>query len=132
MRGRLYFGWLALVSLAACGRNGPEADTPEPAQVACTMIGCASGVRVMVEGNVPERYTVHVNEGGRTLRSLVCTAGAACDVFIENETPAEVVVRIVWGDHDREWAVAPTYRDVQPNGPACPPTCRQGTIAITI
>jgi hypothetical protein len=96
------------------------------------MIGCSNGVRVLVEGSVPERYTVQVSEGGRTLRTLECTAGSACDAFLENETPAEVVVRMTWGDHDREWTVTPTYRDVQPNGPACPPTCRQGTIAITI
>jgi hypothetical protein len=126
------FGWGAVALLVACGGNAEEADSPQPVQVACTMIGCSSGVRVLIEGSAPERYTVHVNASGRTLRTMECTAGNACDIFIENETPTEVVVRIVWGDRDREWTVNPTYRDVQPNGPACPPTCRQGTIAITI
>lgn len=132
MRRRVSFGWVAIVLITACGGNEQEAESPAPAQVACTLIGCSSGMRVLIEGSVPERYTVHVNAGSGTLRTLECTSGTACDVFIENETPTEVVVRITWGDHDREWTVQPTYRDQQPNGPGCPPTCRQGTVAITI
>lgn len=132
MRGGVNLGLTAIVLIAACGGNGQDAEAPAPGQVACTMIGCSSGVRVVIEGNVPERYTVHVSEGAQTLRTIVCTADAACDAFIEDELPTEVVVRITWADHDRDWTVNPTYRDVQPNGPACPPTCRQGTIAITI
>lgn len=125
--------WVAVLALAACSGNTEEEIDVQPSPVACTMIGCSNGVRVVVDGNVPERYSVQVRDGSRVLRSLECRAGTPCDFFVENEMPTDVTVRIVWGDdHDREWTVTPTYRDAQPNGPACPPTCRQGTVTITM
>jgi hypothetical protein len=122
----------AIVCASACGKDEFASQAQPAPAAACTRISCAPGLRVKVEGIPPESYTVHVKAGGRLLRTFQCTPQVECTTFIENETPTEVWLNVLWGDHDREWKITPTYRDAEPNNTACAPTCRQGTVAVVL
>ena len=132
MRARSFAFLVLILSGAACGKRDELSQAQPAPAAACTRITCAPGLRVKVEGIPPERYTVHVKAEGRLLRTFQCTPQVACTTFIENETPTEVWVNVLWGDHDREWKITPTYRDAEPNNTACAPTCKQGTVAVVL
>lgn len=118
-------GALLAVLAASC------ANSPDP-QVACTLIGCNDGLRVTVGGAVPAQFTVRVLAGDSTLRTVECRTGTPCDVFIENTTPEQVTVEIASTTGVVTRTATPEYTIARPNGPNCPPECRQGEVAITL
>ncbi len=115
-----------VVAALACTRSS------EP-QVMCTMIGCENGLSVVVEDPPAGDYQLVLNAPGEQDRVRDCTANEPCDrgAFFGNFEPETVTVRVVAGtDTLRSVTVSPEWRDNQPNGPDCPPTCRQAVVTI--
>lgn len=112
------------VVLGACSQP------PPPSQV-CTLIGCESGLSVVVEPTPQGSYTV-IAEAGDTTRTVECTAQRQCaeGAFFSDFTPTNATIRVIAGSDTTEQAVTPVYDTAQPNGPECPPTCRQGSVTV--
>lgn len=120
---------VAIVTLswvAACA--APE--TP-PVQ-ACTMIGCSDGLAVEVNSNVQQAITVNVRTGNTVIHTFRCEAGQPCRAFVEQQTPAEVTIVIDAPSGRVARSYQPEYRINKPNGPDCPPDCRQATVNVNL
>jgi hypothetical protein len=118
---------LMLVAVTACASSEPD-EGPR----VCTMIGCSNGLSIVVNSTVQQDLTVTVLSGEQTLHSFTCRAGQPCQTFLENQTPMNVTVRVTSsaGTVSREYA--PEYRMNRPNGPDCPPECRQATVTMAV
>ena len=120
--------WVLALSVAAamaCSGN------TEPVRV-CTLIGCNDGLNVVVNASLQQDYTVTVTSGGQTLHTFSCRAGQPCQAFVENKTPATVTVGVATAMGPVSKEFTPEYRVNKPNGPDCPPDCRQATVTVTV
>lgn len=108
---------------------GSCSQPPPPAQV-CTLIGCESGLSVVVDPAPQGDYTV-IAEEGATTRTVECVQNGCPDgAFFADFTPETVRIRVIAGNDTTEQTVTPEYETMQPNGPECPPTCRRATVTI--
>ena len=109
---------------SACGVAGPSA---------CTVIGC-TGLVVEVTGapgSTPVTVVVTAPDG--STRSTTCTsASGACPVSFPDFTPATVTIRVSTGNQTTEVTKQPTYEVTRPNGPACPPECRNARVTVVL
>lgn len=106
-----------------------SADRPPPGDVptACTQIGCADGLNVELDG-FGQEVELELTAGEET-RTLSCLPPGPCHHFIPDFIPAEVTATAFLDDGtEEERAFTPEYRDERPNGPDCPPVCRQAAI----
>ncbi len=148
MRHLKWFSLFVLVLvLTACGQDMlPNADQVT-GERGCTEIGCSSGLIVRLTGHVPETFTIAAQRPGQPPIVAICPDGritvperegdatAMCEpdgVFFIGFTPEEVEIVVRSGQQGLTTLVEPTYEKVQPNGPGCPPTCRQATVEINI
>ena len=119
---------IALVLVGAfgsgCGVAGPTA---------CTLIGC-TGLTVEVTGAPGQTaVTVTVTAPDGSTRSAACTsATGACPVSFPDFTPATVTIRVFSGTQTTEVTRQPTYEVSRPNGPACPPECRNARVTVAL
>jgi hypothetical protein len=123
---------LVLALLSGC-RPAPSPDpTPAPSLQICTKIGCSDGLNVLVENAPATPYTVEAVLPDGTSRTAQCEAAPGCEggVFLADITAAEVTVRITAGGGTSSQVVRPEYVETQPNGPNCPPTCRQARVQV--
>lgn len=112
------------VLLAGCA---PAAPAPR----ACTKIGCESGLAVEVEGTPQGSYRVEVRAAGETPRVRECPSPPECSqIFFADFLPAEVTVEVIAGAERSSRTVRPQIEVVEPNGPGCPPTCRQARVTV--
>jgi hypothetical protein len=109
---------------AACGTAGR----------ACTLIGCSDGLTVELAGSLPADYTVTARVDGAVVQRVECGAARDCrgEVFLEGVTAANVELEVTSGAVSERREVAPSYATVQPNGPGCPPICRQARVRIEL
>lgn len=118
---------LAGLLLAACAndRNGP---------VACTEIGCSDGLRVRLLGSHPATFTITATASDGLTRSIRCGVDRPCGniVFLPDFAPERATVRVESDAGTVEREFTPTYEEVRPNGPGCPPVCRQGEVEIEV
>jgi hypothetical protein len=141
-----FFVVLAVVPMA-CGRPPidmlppppsapPAAGDPAPPPQACTRIGCEHGWSVELTGAaaLPATYTIRVIVDGGVVASRQCSPAEPCgeQVFLAGVTADEAVLEIVGGPVPLRWTVTPEYSLVQPNGPDCPPTCRQARVQVRL
>ena len=121
----------ATLLLAACSQPAPQPAAP-PAQRACTMIGCEDGLTVAVEGTPDSAYRLEIRAPGEEIRVQECPSPAECgQVFLVGFLPEEVTVELVTESGERSTrTVRPEIETVQPNGPDCPPTCRQARVTV--
>jgi hypothetical protein len=114
----------------------PTADPAPPPQQACTRIGCEDGWSVELTGAaaLPATYTIRVLVDGAVVASRQCTPAQPCGdrVFMAGVTAAEAELEIVGGPIPLRWTVTPEYTTLQPNGPGCPPTCRQARVHVRL
>lgn len=100
----------------------------------CTQIGCESGVRIELAEPLPEGATVTLasDRPGGVAVSFQCTAASPCEspLFARDFTPESLTVRIQGGGIDYSESFIPTYTASRPNGPNCPPECRNATIVV--
>ncbi len=126
MRAIILFFAVALA--AACSNNSPQ-----PPHV-CTQIGCESGLRVDRGGAPAGPFRVEAQAaGGGAPRVFECPAGERCEsAFFADFTPEEATIRVIADGRTTARTVRPTYERVQPNGPGCPPICRQGRVRVEV
>jgi hypothetical protein len=112
------------------------APPPPPPQQACTRIGCEDGWTVELAGAaaLPPTYTIRVLVDGAVVASAHCTPAQPCGeiMFRAGVTAAEAELEIIGGAVPLRWTVTPEYNMVQPNGPGCPPTCRQARVQVRL
>jgi hypothetical protein len=112
------------------------APPPPPPQQACTRIGCEDGwmVELTDAATLPATYTVRVLVDGAVVASAQCTPAQPCGerMFLAGVTAAEAELEIIGGPVPLRWTVTPEYTMVQPNGPGCPPTCRQARVQVRL
>jgi hypothetical protein len=108
---------------SGCGVTGPSG--------ACTLIGC-TGLVVEVTGApglTPVTVVVTAPDGSS--RSSTCTgATGTCLVSFADFAPASVTIRVTTGAQTTEVTRQPTYEVTRPNGPACPPECRNARVVM--
>lgn len=119
---------IALVLVAACG-SGCGVAGP----TACTLIGC-TGLVVEVTGapgSTPVTVAVSAPDG--STRSSTCTSAmGTCPVSFPDFTPASVTIRVSTGTQTTEVTRQPIYEVSRPNGPACPPECRNARVTVVL
>jgi hypothetical protein len=113
----------------------PAPPAPQPGPQ-CTLIGCDDGWAVELVGAaaLPATYTVRVLVDGAVVASVQCTPEQPCgeQVFLPGVSAERAELEIVGGDIPLRWTVTPQYNVVQPNGPDCPPTCRQARVQVRL
>lgn len=101
-------------------------------------MGCVDGLGVELEGMVPEAYRIEaVAADGQTLAGD-CPNGEAMvncgrqQVFFEAFAPEEVTITVTWDGGSASETYRPDYQTVLPNGPGCPPECKQATVELPL
>jgi hypothetical protein len=118
-----FFGLALLVTSCSSRSEDP---------VMCTLIACSDGITVELQGDVPSSYTVTARAGTQT-RTRECSAAQPCaPILFENFTPETVTIEVTTAAGTVRREITPEYRTVRPNGPDCPPECRQARIVITL
>ena len=109
---------------SACDGVGPTA---------CTLIGC-TGLVVEVTGAPGQTpVTVVVTAPDGSTRSATCTSTTGtCPVSFPDFTPASITIRVVTGNQTTEVTRQPMYEVSRPNGPACPPECRNARVTVVL
>jgi hypothetical protein len=119
---------MTLVLVAAFG-SGCDVVGPS----ACTLIGC-TGLVVEVTGAPAQTpVTVVVIGPDGSTRSSTCTsATGSCPVSFPDFTPASVIIRVSTDTQTTEVTRQPMYEVTRPNGPACPPECRNARVTVVL
>ena len=119
---------IAVLFVAA---SGSGCDLANP--TACTLIGC-TGLTVEVTGGPGQTpVTVVVIAPDGSTRSATCaSATGTCPVSFPDFTPASVTVRVSIGAQTIEQTRQPAYEVTRPNGPACPPECRNARVTVAL
>lgn len=105
----------------------PAEPTTGAAPIMCTQIGCNDGLSVELDG-FDEEVELELTAGEET-RTVTCLPPGPCHHFIPEFTPPEVTATAFLADGtEEERSFTPEYRDERPNGPDCPPVCRQAAI----
>ena len=119
---------ITLVLFAALG-SGCDVVGPS----GCTLIGC-TGLVVEVTGapgQTPVMVVVTAPDG--STRSSTCTsATGTCPMSFPDFTPASVTIRVSTGTQTTEVIRQPMYEVTRPNGPACPPECRNARVTVVL
>lgn len=122
------------LGLVLCVFMGGCSNRPQPMQV-CTLIGCESGLEVQLVDQPPGTYRIEASAPGQPAPRVVeCTTATPCgpSVFLRDFTPESATIRVIVGADTTARTVQPSYETVQPNGPGCPPTCRQARVQIDL
>lgn len=104
---------------------------------ACTLIGCAGGLTVILDGAGASRVTsVAVSATGDSTRVQACNTATPCagtqGVFFFDFTPDTATIRVVTDSGTATFTVVPAYAVSYPNGKACGPECRNGTVHVAV
>ena len=105
---------------AGTGTDAPAAPTM------CTQIGCSDGLNVELDG-FSDEVELKLAAGDET-RTVTCLPPGPCRHFVPDFTPEEVTATALLPDREEERTFTPEYREERPNGPDCPPVCRQARI----
>ena len=100
---------------------------------ACTDVGCLNGLRVHLNGEPDEAYTVTATASGET-RTITCGPDRPpCDsLFFEDFVPSTVTIEYRSEHRMVSRRFEPSYDRVRPNGLLCPPTCEQGEVTLDL
>lgn len=99
---------------------------------ACTQIGCTSGIELRLEEEPSPPYRVEAEAGGGNARYVFeCDRAEGCPhIFFSEFTPDHVTFEVIAGADTTWYEVRPTYREGQPNGPGCEPTCLNAVVEL--
>jgi hypothetical protein len=108
----------------------------EGPETICTLIGCESGLHVRLETLPAGAVKIEVfgrSSDGMPAYTYDCTA-SSCDqtVFFPGLILEQGSVRVTSSAGSRTTAIRPFYVSHRPNGPDCPPDCRQATVTVPI
>ncbi len=118
-RAALAIALVLFAFAAACGLAGPSE--------ACTLIGEVTGA----PAQTPVTVVVTAPDGS-TRTSNCVSAAATCFVSFPDFTPASVTIRLSTGTQTAEVTTQPAYESSRPNGPACPPECRNARVTVVL
>ncbi|MGH7443653.1 MAG: hypothetical protein ACREKM_02195 [Longimicrobiales bacterium] len=106
------------------------AQVAESTPQVCTRMACESGVSILLGSGYITPVTVEAGPIDGSMQSRVCDSAVACTagVFFTDLSAPELRVRVITGSDTIVRTVRPDYRITQPNGPDCPPTCRQAEV----
>ena len=109
---------------SACSGLGPTA---------CTLIGC-TGLVIEVSGAPAQTaVTVVVTAPDGSTRSTTCTSATGnCPFSFPDFPPASVTIRVSAGTKTTEETRQPAYEVTRPNGPGCPPECRNARVTVAL
>ena len=122
----LVFG---LAGLGGCGALAPGA---------CTLIGCQDGLMVQLATVPSGDFRVELRATSPTSQPVyvfVCGSNTSCQhgVFFPGYGEDQAFVTVVTSAGARTTEVTGIrYRLTRPNGPNCPPECRQATVAADV
>lgn len=105
----------------------------------CTEIGCSDGITVHLPVVPAGTYKVEIvipgtGSGGPSY-AYECAGGAGCqqDIFFPGLALNRITVRVTTALGSRLTEITdPVYVTAQPNGPDCPPLCRQATVTALL
>ena len=105
-------------------------DSPQ----VCTLIGCESGLTVTLETLPPGAFKIEVYGLSADVQPAYvyeCSV-APCSqtVFFPGLILERGSVRVTSSAGSKLTGIRPTYRTYRPNGPNCPPDCRQATVTV--
>ena len=98
---------------------------------ACTLLMfCDDVLIVEMEGQLPDEFTLTAEADGEEPRIRECSPSTSCGstFSFEDFTPSQVKLTFQSVAGSIEQTFSPDYEVVTPNGPDCPPKCRQGTV----
>lgn len=100
---------------------------------ACTLIGCDSGIEVVLENEPDGAYRIEAfadSDGPRHVYECSSATGCQDRVFFTDFTPVRIFIDVTSANGTERYEVLPKYREHRPNGPNCPPRCRTATIRL--
>jgi hypothetical protein len=119
-----------------------------PPRQACTLIGCSDSLTLEFSHPLPQSYTIQLSTTGGESVQVSCPSGSvsgqastggnitarcqAGSLALEGFTPQQVTILVTWQSGSYKQDANPSYQTVQPNGPNCPPTCRQATMPLSL
>jgi hypothetical protein len=104
----------------------------------CTEIGCSDGITVHLPAvpDGPYRVEIIVGSGPSGLSyAYECAGGPTCqqDIFFPELVLDRIVVKVTSSLGSRTTEITnPVYVTSQPNGPDCPPLCRQTSVTAQL
>ena len=104
----------------------------------CTEIGCTDGITVHLPAlpTGPYRVEIVVGSGPSGLSyAYDCAGGPTCqqDIFFPELVLDRIIVKVTTPLGSRLTEIAnPAYVTLQPNGPDCPPLCRQASVTAQL
>lgn len=127
VRTRLCGALLLTMAVALAGCD----DTTSQA---CTEIGCSDGLRVTLRQAPGVELQVVASTGAGDERTGTCVVepDGSCEVRFYDFVPEEVTIAVFGGDQPVSVTLQPAYGELQPNGPGCPPICRQATVELNL
>ena len=125
MRGIFGLGVFLGIAVTSCDLFGPRA---------CTLAGCYDMLIVELQGTMADEFTVMAEAVGEEPRVMECSPAAPCGstVFFEDFAPTQVRITYASAGGSTERTFNPTYPVTRPNGPDCPPECRQATVQFQV
>ena len=101
---------------------------------ACTLIGCDSGLVVLLAQapTGPYRIEVFSREDAPHYAFDCAVPGQCGDVRFVDYTPESVTIRVTTSAGTREQTAQPKYSVYRPNGPNCEPTCRSAAVTVAL
>jgi hypothetical protein len=130
------FPWLrplalvaAVAGLAGCNSLGPHT---------CTLIGCQNGLTVRLSTMPAAPFRVELRVASPTSQPAYvydCSNPASCaqGAFFPDFSGEHAFVTVVTSAGTRTTEVTRIeYRVSRPNGPNCPPECRQATVTADV
>lgn len=100
---------------------------------ACTLIGCDSGLEIILENEPAGPYRIEAfvySDGPRYVYECSSTTGCQDRVFLADFTPDRIFIEVIRAGGTERYEVLPEYRESRPNGPNCPPLCRTAIIRL--
>ena len=116
--------WLVAVAITAACNSSFD----------CTLIGCVSGLTVVIDNAPPGPITIEATTSGAPgpIHTGACPATIGCTntVFLAAFTPSRAQLTVTTTAGTRQQEVTPNYVTSQQNGRRCSPTCRNATVHI--
>jgi hypothetical protein len=111
---------------SACGSFGPSGS--------CTLIGCTGLVVEVTGAPALTPVTIVLTAPDGSTRSASCTSatGGTCPMSFSDFTPASLTIRVTIGTTTTEVSRQPAYEVTRPNGPKCPPECRNARVTVAL
>ncbi len=111
------------------------AGCSESTGIECTGIGCASGLQVNFDRVPPSGTVVILQFDSSEVRwEVECGTDANCSngLFFPGLVVDYVALRLVTAEGEILHELRPEYEVSHPNGPDCPPTCRNATVTVAL